>query len=357
MENIKIALITKDRDYGKALGLALVDVYRNFTVTLFQSVPLHNELDKMDLVLIDNDVNIKINGKNIWLAEKQSQIYKDYEEKIFRLYKYSNVRNLAGELLFIYASLTGRKAIPVRNTNAKIVVFSCVEGGAGCTSAAISFAQEMSRYHGKKVIYISLEEIESTMEYVEKGAVSKSISEYLYYLFNSKDDQRFPFIESFTVTDKYRVESFMPSPGRNLLNSLSKEEMQFFVSAVLDTGGYDVMVIDVSNNLGKAAMTCYEMANNICLVTKTDKESYKEERFLDYFTFVRGEKILERMGRVVNFSDDESDSDGLLRTVCRLPYDPESFASFEGIKEIRPDGLYGRKINQLTESVIKNIIS
>ena len=148
MENIKIALITKDRDYGKALGLALVDVYRNFTVTLFQSVPLHNELDKMDLVLIDNDVNIKINGKNIWLAEKQSQIYKDYEEKIFRLYKYSNVRNLAGELLFIYASLTGRKAIPVRNTNAKIVVFSCVEGGAGCTSAAISFAQVMSRYHG-----------------------------------------------------------------------------------------------------------------------------------------------------------------------------------------------------------------
>lgn len=30
MENIKIAVITPDRDYGRALGLALVDVYKNF---------------------------------------------------------------------------------------------------------------------------------------------------------------------------------------------------------------------------------------------------------------------------------------------------------------------------------------
>lgn len=358
MENIKIGLITKDRDYGKALGLAMVDVYRNFTVTLFQSAPLHNELDKMDLVLADSSADVKISGKYILLTEKQSQIYKDYDENIYKLYKYSNVRNLAGELLFIYASLTGRKAVPVRNTNAKIVMFSSVEGGAGCTSAAMGFAQEMSRFHGKKVIYISLEEIESTMEYVEKGAAAKSISEYLYYLFNSKEDQKFPFIESFTVADRHRVDCFMPSSGRNLLNSLSKEEMQFFISAVLDTGGYDVMVIDASDNLGKAAMTCYEMANNICLVTKTEEISYKEERFLDYFMFFKGEKILDRMGRVVNFSKREGncEENGLLRTVCRLPDDPDSFVKCEGIREIRPDGLYGQKMNHLTGSVIKNII-
>ena len=30
MENIRIAVISENRDYGKALGLALVDVYRNF---------------------------------------------------------------------------------------------------------------------------------------------------------------------------------------------------------------------------------------------------------------------------------------------------------------------------------------
>ncbi len=358
MENIKIGLITDDREYGKALGLALVDVYRNFTVTLFKSVPLHNELDKMDLVLADSADGLRIKGKTIQLVEKQSMINKDYDDNIYRLYKYSNVRNLAGELLFIYANLTGRKAVPMRNANARIVVFGAVEGGAGCTAAAISFAREMSRFHGKKVIYITLEEIESTMEYMEKNVTGKNISEYLYYLFNSDSDQHFPFLESFTATDKYGVSAFFPSPGRNLLNSLSKEEMQFFVGAVLDTGGFDMMVIDLSNNMGKPAMTCYEMANNICLVSKKSALTYKEERFLNYFIFLKGEKILDRMGKIVTYSDDESEvqENEVLRTVCTLPYDPESFSVCNEVREIRSDGAYGNKIRQLAEAVIKNTI-
>ena len=359
MENIKIGLITDDREYGKALGLALVDVYRNFTVTLFKSVPLHNELDKMDLVLADSTDELNISGKNIQLVEKQSMINKDYDAHIYKLYKYSNVRNLAGELLFIYANLTGRKAVPMRNANARIVAFGAVEGGTGCTSAAMAFAQEMSRFHGKKVIYITMEELESTMEYIDKDASGKNISEYLYYLFNSEGDQHFPFIESFTVTDKYGVNAFLPSPGRNLLNSLSKDEMQFFVGAVLDTGGYDLMVIDLSNNLGKPAITCYEMANNICLVTKSNSVKYKEDRFLEYFMFLKGEKILERMGKIVTFSNGETETANseILRTVCNLPYDPDAFSVCNGVREIRSDGSYGSKIRQLAEAVLKNTIS
>ena len=106
MENIRIAVITEDKEYGRALGLALVDVYRNFTVTLFRSVPLHNELDSMDIVLTDTREGIEISGKQILLAEKISQTDRDYEEKRFCVYKYSNVRQLAGELLFIYTFLT-----------------------------------------------------------------------------------------------------------------------------------------------------------------------------------------------------------------------------------------------------------
>ena len=356
MENINIALITEDRAYGRALGLALVNVYRNFTVTLFQSVPVHNELDRMDLVLSDSGSDLKIRGKNIFLTEKKSQIDKNYEDNIYKLYKYSNVRSLASELIFIYTNITGRKAVPVRNTNAKIVVFGAVEGGSGCTSAAVAFAQQMKRFHGKKVMYISLEEIESTFEYTGRTAAGKSISEYLYYLFNCEDDQHFPFIESFLVSDRFGVDAFVPSPGRNVLNSLSKEEMQYFVSAALDTGGYDILVIDASNNLGKAAMTCYEMANNICLVTRNGNMNYKEERFIEYFTFIKGEKILDRMGRVVNCADDTVGSGGLLKTVAVLPHDTSAFGVNEGVREIKPDGAYGEAISQLTRSVINNTV-
>ena len=166
MENIKLAVIPEDREYGRALGLALVDVYKTFTVTLYKSVPLHTQLNSFDLILTDQK---DITAENNWicLVEKPSQTDRDYENKRFSLYKYCNIRQMAADLLFIYSFLTGRKAMPIKNQQAKIVVFGTAEGGAGCTTAAIAFAQEMKRFHGKKVMYLSMEEIESTLEYME----------------------------------------------------------------------------------------------------------------------------------------------------------------------------------------------
>lgn len=356
MENIKLALITADRDYGRALGLALVEVYKNFTVTLYQSTPVHNELDRVDLVLMDTADDTLVKHKMIQLVEKQSQTDKDFDEKRFRLYKYSNVRQLAGELLFLYTFLTGRKAVPMRNGNARIIVFGAPEGGSGCTTAAMAFAQEFRRFHGKKVIYISLEEIESTLEYMRPFKDGNSISDYLYYLFNDKDTEHFPFLESFTVMDDYGVEAFMPSPGRNVLKTLSPEEMQYFVSAVMDTGNYDVVVIDASSNLDKAALTCYEMANRIFFVTRADRCEYKTERFLEYVTFVKGEKVVERMENLQNFHTGEDvTTESILPLLGLLPQDLDSFELENGVRSIRPEGAYGKRVKELALSVMQNI--
>lgn len=359
MENIKLALITKDQEYGRALGLALVEVYKNFTVTLYQSAPLHNELDRVDLILSDQEEQDTIRRNWIQLVEKASQADKNYEDKEFRLYKYSNVRQLAGELLFIYTILTGRKAAPMRNTNAKVIVFGSAEGGSGCTSAAIAFARELRRFHGKKVIYISLEEIESTLEYMKPFHNGNSISDYLYYLFNSNDSQHFPFLESFLVVDDYGIDAFMPSPGRNVLKTLTSEEMQYFISAVLDTGNYDAIIIDASDNLDKAALTCYEMANNVCFVVKDGACTYKEERFLEYISFLKGTEILDRIGKIINFASEkkENDEGGLLRVVSTLPNEPGSFVLQNGVKAVKADSIYAQKMKDLAISVLRNVIA
>ncbi len=332
MENIRIALITKDKEYGRALGLALVDVYRNFTVTLFNSVPVHNELDTMDIVLSDISEDYEICGKNIFLTEKNSQVDRNYEEGYFCVYKYSNVRQLAGELLFIYSAVTGRKAAPIRNVNAKIIVFGAVEGGCGCTSAAMGFARELRRFHEKKVMYLSLEELESTTNYMEQFSEGKSVSDYLYYLLNSTADDKFPFLESYILVDEFGVEAFVPSPGRNVMKSLSPEEMQFFIGAVLDTGGYDMMIIDAGCSLEKSILTCYEMANNIFLVSSRENK-IKEGRFIEYLMYSKGEKVSDRVVQV------------------ELPLDPESFTIQGNIRNIKPEGVFGKKIKEMTDSI------
>lgn len=334
MENIKVAVIAGDREYGRALGLALVDVYRNFTVTLYRSVPIHNELDSMDLVISDVSSGFEITGKQIFLSEKISQTDKNYEDKRFVLYKYSNVRQLAGELLFIYSALTGRRAAPIRNVNAKIVVFASAQGGAGCTAAAMAYARELRRFHEKRVVYISLEEIESTLSYMEHFLDSKGISDYLYYLFNGYDSEKFPFLESYIITDPFGVEAFAPSPGRNVLKSLSPDEMQFFAGAVLDTGGYDVMVIDAGCSLEKNVLTCYEMANDVYLISREGLDNFKEDRFTEYIMYAKGEKITERICRV------------------QMPSDEDSFTKQADVSMIKPEGKYGRKIKELAENAV-----
>lgn len=334
MENIRIAVISENRDYGKALGLALVDVYRNFTVTLFRGVPMHNELDKMDLVLTDTQQDLEIRGKNIMLVEKISQIDKNYDGKCFRLYKYSNVRQLAGELLYIYSVITGRKAAPIRNVNAKVVLFCSPAGGSGCTSAAIAFAREMRRFHDKKVMYLSLEEVESTFAYMDKLSDGKNAGEYLYHLFNDRENNKFPFLECYIASDPYGVEAFIPSPGRNVMKSLSPEEMTYFAGAVLDTGGYDFLVIDAGSSLEKNVLTCYEMANSICMVQKEEVPSHKTERFMEYITFAKGEKVAEKIITSV------------------LPRDPQSFSQQNGIYHIAAESVYGFAIKELSGSLM-----
>ncbi len=365
MENIKLAIITKDREYGRALGFGLIDVYKNFTVTLYQSEPVHTGLEAFDLVLTDAGIQQQQNV--IFLVEKPSMVEKNEEEQDFRLYKYGNVRQLAGDLLFIYSHLTGRKALPIKKQDMKLIAFGSMEGGTGCTAAAMALARELSRFHDQKVMYLSLEELESTLDYMEDFPEGKSIGEYLYHLFNQDGRTGIPFIESFLVFDDHGVEAFLPSPGRNVLKSLSPEEMRIFISAVMDTGRYDVLVLDLGFCLDKNVLSCYEMANHICMVANEETSVSREERFIEYVTFLKGESLTERIVKILNRfqspkpedgakAQSEIGGQGLMRVICRLPEEPDSFSTQGGLKVIRSDGAYGKQIKGLADLLLGNMV-
>ncbi|MBR5488394.1 MAG: hypothetical protein IKV72_01720, partial [Firmicutes bacterium] len=84
----------------------------------------------------------------------------------------------------------------------------------------------------------------------------------------------------------------------------------------------------------------------------------REERFLEYFTFLSGERILDRIGKIINRTPTEykAGADQVLRVVCTLPDDPESFTAYDGLRDFKSDGNFGQTIRLLTNSVIKNII-
>ena len=122
MENISLAIVTENREYARALSLAMLNVCRDFIIkiisreefmSLRQDFYNHNNrgafCNQFDLILWDGEDAREAYGDSIiFMAEKQSLAIKDYENRRFGLYKYSPAKSLVADIFEIYSYLTGR---------------------------------------------------------------------------------------------------------------------------------------------------------------------------------------------------------------------------------------------------------
>ncbi|MBR6799736.1 MAG: hypothetical protein IKM63_06685, partial [Firmicutes bacterium] len=90
MENIFIAIVTDDKEYGRSLSLGMLNVCRGFIIRIFTAEEFLTVKKEYDLVLWDgNEVSRVYGGRIIYLAEKPSEVAKNIAEKRFCIYKYS----------------------------------------------------------------------------------------------------------------------------------------------------------------------------------------------------------------------------------------------------------------------------
>ncbi len=328
MENISVAVITDDGEYGRALGLSLLSVCRsfiikvilkeNFTKTL-ESIYSENSTlsEEYDLILWDGPEAMDVYGDNlIMMTEKPSMVSRDHKRKKFSVYKYDSAQIMVGNLFEIYAGLTGRKPVNVRKNNVRLFSFVSSSGGSGCSTLAMAVCQELCRFNGAKVLYISFEDIESTGEFIDNVRSVSPLNHYLYMLFRENsiagdaagrktEDSRLrqgSFIESYIIRDEFGIEAFAPTGGLNPLAGLDSHETMVFLSALIESGRYDVIVTDCGNGTGLPVLTCVQMAEKVCLVSSPDVNGLREEQYLQYMMFRCGENIVDRMLKVKNRS-------------------------------------------------------
>lgn len=367
METISLAIVSSDLDYGKALSVGLMDVYKDFVIRVVDSRQFITEWSafkgrepyyrKYDIVLWADKEGINIFGDNIvWLTDKMSETVKNYREKKFALYKYSPAHVTVSAIFDIYMSLTGRRAVNIHKDFVGIYGFSSWEGGSGCTSLALAFAQEMCRFRGKKVMYMSFEPIESTGMFFNEGSGCKSTAEYLYRLLKERKngiistdgDSEIPFLDSYIVRDTYGVEAFAPSRGMNPLCGLNERDTQLLIASIADSGRYDVIVIDLGTCVAEAAMAAGKLADRIVNVTGTGEVTVREEQYKSHLMVMTGDIGEKKSLRVINGSKPECEeiSEGI--------YVSKNLNLIQGkIKEITLDGEFGDDIRKLTDLITK----
>ena len=313
MEAIRIGVITNDREYGLALCRAVSRSRRNFIAGQidFSGVPSEEqqkEIRDLDFILTDikeeeyRGSRISEFGKTvIYLTEKEdcstaescgvkkgnltygrSMEGNSCENKnSIYIYKYGNVKELTDMLLKLYCINNGKSVLSSRE-NHRIIAVTGARGGCGKTAFSLALAQELVRYRGKKVLYISFSPFEITETYVScDGNRKKAFHEFLYYIFKGKALPP----ETFMLHDDYGTDIMPPSVGRNVLAELSIEQLDVFFDHICSLDLYDYIICDMAGSFSEQEMHVLEISSMICMLSG-------DERIKQYLKFAFGEEAL-----------------------------------------------------------------
>lgn len=312
MESIKIALVTDNREYGRALGMGLLNVCRTLVIHLFDKEGFLSGMYKFyeknasgvfsqqfDLILWDGEEIKEFYGENmVFMAEKPYMCHKDFSGRKFCVYKYSCAQSFVADIFEIYSSLTGVFPANVFSGGTRLLAFASWAGGTGCSTIAMMVSRELCRFYGKRVLYLSFESIESTENFIGSYSGSKPVGQYLYNLF--KDKGKKPFIESYIIRDEFGVEAFAPTKGRNPLKDMGEREFCVFLESIAGSGRYDAVIMDLGNCLDEVNLTCLEVAERVCMVTVSENNKYREAQYMQYLICRCGEAAADKMTKVEN---------------------------------------------------------
>lgn len=289
----KIILADRDMEYGRALARAVSNLHNEFDITIAQfeiqgqemldsSIELHN----YDLILIGGysdefteairDKTSK--GRRIviltdHISENLVKQSEADESHFWYLFKYTDVSLIVSDLNFLIGSLTGKKSLLKKSSAPEFIGFHSISGGAGKTVISLGASRELVRYHDKKVLYLSFEDIPTTELLIKNHSQNRNIGDYLYFLFEKRNDHLCSRLESFTVTDEFGVETFYPTGGRNDLNELTQEELVQFLKVISDSCRYDYIVFDLKSDLSEETLFLMNLCSRIILVQKDDPVS------------------------------------------------------------------------------------
>lgn len=377
MGNISLVIVTDDREYGRALGHALIHICSQILVRImgkdefFRSGKLCSGENPglsaydADLIMWDGEeAEGAYGGRIVLLSEKRTLAAKDFAAGKFCIYRYSQVQAIIADIFDIYSFITGRRIVDIGRNRTDIFSFVSSTGGTGCTTIAMSVAHELCRFRGKRVMYVSFEEFESTGDFIECPVNMKGAGVYLYHLLkpdrlkkieDGDGERRMPLIESYTVRSETGLEAFVPSKGRNPLKYITAEELGIFIASLTDCGRYDTIVMDLGCGASGLELACMEISSRVCLVAVPGKTEMKDNMYLRHIICSCGEEITEKMVRAVNMDipgrkiEKEKENFELCGdvSICRSSI----FLQNGETKRIFLDGEYGNGIRMLTERI------
>lgn len=343
MRTINICISMIEMDYGTALAGSLLRVNRFFSIT-------DQPMACCDLLLTD-DLS-RSSEKMVFFTDEKSEEKVDINRKIFIIYKYQHAGSISKILKLAHSLFSETEMISEVCEAANILSVCSSGGGTGCTSVAMGLCMELGKFHGKRVLYLCLEEFESTNMLIPGDAgENQNITGYLYRVLHGPQD-KIPSVSGYLIQNEFDICAFRPSRGRNPLRELNESEFVRFMNAVLREDLFSDVVIDCSNGIDDAVAAAMKLSRKVCHVagesiSQARMQSYMQTAALRTCEKEQTEWIFVSNSTHSTSADFREESHSKEKTETAIPFDKSSFRIIGDQMMIDTDKSFGRGVQHL----------
>jgi cellulose biosynthesis protein BcsQ len=358
MEIINVLLVGKDMEYCKALTESITKLSNEIMISLCDAKDISMiDMDKQQLILLEGE---KIgeeffdDKKFVLMVESKNEACLNIENKVFRLYKYENVKELVRIIYIIFNAITEKSIITISDNNCKLISVFSSFGGSGKTSVSLGLAQELVRFRGKKTLYINYEECDGTWNYFDFQSenIFDSIGNYLYYLNKGK-----PFDANvFLKEDEYGVNYFKPNLGRNQLRELLQKDLLLFINNLKETNLFDYIIFDCLACLDDSTLWLLKNSSNIIYLAECLKDfnngslSRRDTGVLEYLENKFNSSFKEKLITVYN-KYQFMELNIINEIAACIETDFDSFQTVKGINKINIERGFGEGIKSIADKI------
>lgn len=150
----------------------------------------------------------------------------------------------------------------------KLISFYSPVGGAGGTTVALLSAYSLAKQHNK-VLYINLEDIQSTEAFLDCDHASKNIAHLL--CFSNEELSKFTEgLKSIVRTnEKLRIDYFEPFDSVLDIQEFNKDAEEL-IGKIVSSGIYNYIILDIGNIIGTRNKHLLRDSEKVVMVTTQD---------------------------------------------------------------------------------------
>ena len=270
MNKINIVIYDYDIDYVEALVELLNKSYAKYVKVIGiteqeQLQKLQRSAYKMDILLINERLEHLTEGNRyskVLITLSEGELVNDLERR--KIFKYQNGQAIFNAIRKIYITINKDLAFDLDMDKAKLLGFFSPIGGIGTSTVSVGIASKLTK-EGKKVLYITMEQIASLGVFFDTKSNNYNLSDLLY----AADDEANiteKLLRSVINCDQNKIYYINPVNSTLDFEELNGQNFISIIRAIKDKLDFDYIIMDLGSRLDNLSNIILENCDKAMLL-------------------------------------------------------------------------------------------